>query len=166
MTLGRSQHTASSLLAGPHHPTPDMNRAPCCCNPDEPVHQVGLVATRINDCIAHFQTWVMQNKTIGIVLNSRTTGLHKCAAVPRRARIQGSWTYVSLNFRLESNKEEEEEEEDIMQIESGVNPQVCLKGVHHAARVIKTMIIQLKDEYNPDQPNGETQIIKTKCRRR
>jgi len=35
----------------------------------------------------------------------------KCAAVPRRARIQGSQTFVSLNSRLESNKEEEEEEE-------------------------------------------------------
>ena len=33
-------------------------------------------------------------------------------AVPRRARIQGSQTFVSPNSRLESNKEEEEEEEE------------------------------------------------------
>ena len=33
-----------------------------------------------------------------------------CAIFPRRARIQGSQTFVSLNSRLESNKEEEEEE--------------------------------------------------------
>jgi hypothetical protein len=31
--------------------------------------------------------------------------------VPRRARIQGSQTCVSLNSRLESNNEQEEEEE-------------------------------------------------------
>ena len=30
------------------------------------------------------------------------------AVVPRRARIQGSWTLVSLNSRLESNKAEED----------------------------------------------------------
>jgi hypothetical protein len=32
----------------------------------------------------------------------------KCEVVPKRARVQGSWTFVSLKFRLESNKEEEE----------------------------------------------------------
>ena len=32
-----------------------------------------------------------------------------CDAVPRRARISGSYTFVSLNSRLESNDEEEEE---------------------------------------------------------
>ena len=31
----------------------------------------------------------------------------ECAAVPRRARIQGAETFVSLNSRLENNKEEE-----------------------------------------------------------
>ena len=36
-----------------------------------------------------------------------TTSSLKCAAVPRRARIEGSWTFVSLNSRLESNEEEE-----------------------------------------------------------
>ena len=44
----------------------------------------------------------------GTVLNSRTITQHKCGAVPRRARIQGSCTFVSLNSRLESNKEEGE----------------------------------------------------------
>jgi len=39
----------------------------------------------------------------------RATTSQKCAAVPRRARIEGSKTCVSLNSRLESNKEEEEE---------------------------------------------------------
>ena len=38
-----------------------------------------------------------------------TWGLtHQCEAVPRRARIYGLQTYVSLNAMLESNKEEEE----------------------------------------------------------
>jgi len=32
-----------------------------------------------------------------------------CEAVPRRTRIQGASTCVSLNSRLESNQEEEEE---------------------------------------------------------
>jgi len=41
----------------------------------------------------------------GTVLKLRTTTSQKCAAIPRRARIQGSWTCVSLNSRLESNKE-------------------------------------------------------------
>ena len=42
------------------------------------------------------------------VLNLRTTPSQKCAAVPRRARIQGSYTLVSLNSRLESERKEEE----------------------------------------------------------
>jgi len=32
----------------------------------------------------------------------------KCAVVPRRARIEGAWTCVSLDSRLDSNKEQEE----------------------------------------------------------
>jgi len=32
---------------------------------------------------------------------------HECAAVPKRAHIQGSKTFVSLNSRPESNQEEE-----------------------------------------------------------
>ena len=36
-------------------------------------------------------------------------GVQKCGAVPRRARIEGSYIVVSLNSRLESNKEQEEE---------------------------------------------------------
>ena len=39
--------------------------------------------------------------------DSRTTFSQKCEAVPRRARIQSLKTFVSLNSRLESNKEEE-----------------------------------------------------------
>ena len=38
----------------------------------------------------------------------RTTTWQKCEAIPRRARIQGAHTFVSLNSRLESHKEEEE----------------------------------------------------------
>ena len=38
----------------------------------------------------------------------KTTASQNIEAVPRRARIQGSCTFVSLNSRLESNKEEEE----------------------------------------------------------
>ena len=37
-------------------------------------------------------------------LKLRTTHSQKCAALPRRARIQGSYTFASLNSRLESNK--------------------------------------------------------------
>ena len=40
---------------------------------------------------------------------STTTTSQKCEAVPRRARIDGSQTFVSLNSRLDSNEEEEEE---------------------------------------------------------
>ena len=39
-------------------------------------------------------------------LGSGTTPVQKCAAVPRRARVYGSQTCVSLNSRLESNEEE------------------------------------------------------------
>ena len=38
-----------------------------------------------------------------------STTEHKCKAVLRRARIQGSYSCVSLNSRLESNKEQEED---------------------------------------------------------
>jgi len=34
------------------------------------------------------------------------TTSQKCEAVPKRSRIQGSYTFASLNARLESNKEE------------------------------------------------------------
>ena len=39
----------------------------------------------------------------GAVLDSKTSTSQKCAAIPRRARIPSSWTFVSLNSRLESN---------------------------------------------------------------
>ena len=45
----------------------------------------------------------------GIGCHLRATSLQKCAAFPMRARTQGSQTFVSLNPRLESNKEQEEE---------------------------------------------------------
>ena len=35
-----------------------------------------------------------------------TTALQKCAVVPRRAHIQDSWTFVSLNSMLERHKEQ------------------------------------------------------------
>jgi len=38
------------------------------------------------------------------VLDFRTTASHNCKVVPRRARIQGTKTSVSLNSRLESKK--------------------------------------------------------------
>ena len=41
------------------------------------------------------------------VLDSRRTTSQNCEAVPRRVRIQGSWSFASLNPRLESNEEEE-----------------------------------------------------------
>ena len=47
--------------------------------------------------------------TWGAVLNSRRTFSQACKAVPRRARMQGSSTSVSLNSRLESDTDEEEE---------------------------------------------------------
>ena len=37
---------------------------------------------------------------------SRTIAQQQRGAVPRRARIKGSWIVVSQNSRLESNKEE------------------------------------------------------------
>ena len=46
----------------------------------------------------------------GRVTNLKTTTLHKCAAVPRQARIYGSKTFVSLNSRFESNEEEGKKE--------------------------------------------------------
>jgi hypothetical protein len=36
------------------------------------------------------------------------TKINMAEVVPRRARIQGSYNFVSLNSRLESNEEEEE----------------------------------------------------------
>ena len=42
----------------------------------------------------------------GTIFDSRGATSQKCEAAPRRARIQGSSTLVSLNPRLESNKEE------------------------------------------------------------
>ena len=44
---------------------------------------------------------------VGTALNLRTTTSRKYAAVPRRARIQGSQTFVSLKSRLQGDHEEE-----------------------------------------------------------
>ena len=49
----------------------------------------------------------MRAVPIGTVLNLRTPTSQKCAAIPRRAHIQGSYTFVSLTSRLESDNEEE-----------------------------------------------------------
>jgi len=43
------------------------------------------------------------------VVSSTLQGTQNCAAVPRRARIEGSQTFASLNSRLESKKQEEED---------------------------------------------------------
>ena len=53
-------------------------------------------------------TWPPPPRDPCRVLNLRTT-LQKGAAVPRRARIEDSWTCVALNSGLESNEEEEED---------------------------------------------------------
>jgi hypothetical protein len=50
----------------------------------------------------------LRPKVDKLVPNLRTTSSLKCEAVPRTARIEGPWTCVSLNSRLESNKEEED----------------------------------------------------------
>ena len=42
-----------------------------------------------------------------VPINLGTTTSQKSEAVPRRARIEGSYTFVSLNSRLGSNKEED-----------------------------------------------------------
>ena len=47
----------------------------------------------------------------GTVLDVRTIVFQNCEAIPRRARIEGSWTCVSLNSRLEIIQEDEEETE-------------------------------------------------------
>jgi len=58
--------------------------------------------------------------------NLRATTLHKCAAVRRRARTAGAHTLVSLNSRLDSDKEEEEEcratqEHALYQVRNGLS---------------------------------------------
>ena len=42
----------------------------------------------------------------------RTITSQNCEAVPRRARISGSWTFASLNSMLESSNEEEGKTEE------------------------------------------------------
>ena len=50
----------------------------------------------------------LRDEQLGTVLDLRTHAWQKCKAVLRRARIQSSSTFVSLDSRLESNKEGEE----------------------------------------------------------
>ena len=50
------------------------------------------------------------------VSDLRASAVQKCAAFPRRARIQGSWTFESLNSRLESNKEKDDEDQPARQV--------------------------------------------------
>ena len=50
-------------------------------------------------------------------LDLGTTTVQKCAVLPRRARIEGSETFVSLNSRLKRNKEQKEGEEEVIRYE-------------------------------------------------
>ena len=54
----------------------------------------------------HYKTRLIPLPTRFPTWSSRTTTLQKGTVVPWRARIQGSYTFVSLNSRLEINKEE------------------------------------------------------------
>jgi len=56
------------------------------------------------------------------VLNLRTPTLQRCAAVPRKDRIQGSWTFVLLNSRVDSNKEERRKKQSVL---VPLNPYGC-----------------------------------------
>ena len=55
-------------------------------------------------------------RSIGVVLNLRTTSSQKCEAVPRRARVQGSKTCERHNSRLESDKEEKKVENSAIRV--------------------------------------------------
>jgi hypothetical protein len=57
------------------------------------------------------------------VLHLRTTASQKCAAVPRRARIQGSETFASLSSRVGINTEEEEDDEGQLLLTRAVSTQ-------------------------------------------
>ena len=55
------------------------------------------------------QTFRLRVVPFGTVIDSRTHTSQNREAVPRRARIQGSQTFVSLNSRLASNTDKEED---------------------------------------------------------
>ena len=57
-------------------------------------------------CLSRIRSALRQGNVRRQQTDSRTTILQKCAAVPRRPCISGSWTFVSLNSRLESNEGE------------------------------------------------------------
>ena len=78
-----------------------------------PDFAIGLAAAEAQDLVPLVQDlefrcmFKLGVVSFGTDLDLRTTTSQNCEAVPRRARIQGSWTFVSLNYRLESNREEE-----------------------------------------------------------
>ena len=59
-----------------------------------------------------------------------STTLHEYAVVPRRARIQGSQTCVSLQTRLESDEEEEEEGHGHVEVGGGGVVDVALRQLY------------------------------------
>ena len=75
---------------------------------EEPLYQrvQKLTSLPCCSCIRRIAENLIQMPDVA-VLHLRTTALRKCAAVPRRARIQGAKTFVSLNSGRESHQEEE-----------------------------------------------------------
>ena len=69
------------------------------------VSGVGLGASGVW-CLAFQIKWEKAHVLEG---PDRVKGSQKCEAVPRRARNQGSITFVLLNSRMKSDREEEEE---------------------------------------------------------
>ena len=82
---------------------------------------------------------MVEETSIDTVLNLRTTTSQRCAAVPRRAHIQGSWICVLLNSRLESNKEEEDEKTSTLRVHEFLTPSVCLGLAFRASRLGHTV---------------------------
>ena len=67
----------------------------------------------------------------------------KCEVVPRMARIQGSWTFASLNSRLEGNKENEEEEGATGRRMGYGVVSMCLPDLIRGLRVAERIFIEL-----------------------
>ena len=70
-------------------------------NPPPPRHTIESVDAAV------FRPCSMVQGLFGSLLDSRTTAAQNCDAVPRRARIQESYTFVPITSKPESNKEEE-----------------------------------------------------------
>ena len=66
------------------------------------VWRVGSDIQRLNDYIWLGVDICMVDLWMG---DLTTSTLQNCEAVPRRARVESSWTFVSINPRLESDKE-------------------------------------------------------------